>query len=542
MARLCGRIPTGLSAITDIAKSDLIVLVGIDPSEAAPVLDLHIKRAARRGLKAKLLIIHPRRIELAKYPGAYLPVLPGNEAALLNELATCAANRASQRISEPANQRISEWQEAPGRAGVNRHPRNAQVTQYAIRTAIVELLSSAKSPLFIYGPDAATGERGGAMVAALNNLANLLGQGDKLAYVGREANSQGCRDMGLLPDALPGQLPIGDAAVRDRLGKLWGVQPPVEPGQSLGNMLAGGVKGLMVVGLDPAAEPATAQALQGLDFLVVQDLFLTETAKLAEVVLPACSFAEADGTYTNLERRVQRGPEGIRLFGQSRPDWAILAALAEKWQAVEGRGDHLGRPKQGRRKALPLQRMRPTGSARNARPGRGRPPSPGTIRTRRRCWRRSARRRRLMRACAGRRSAKRVCSGPVAAMARIARKPESAEIAPLAAPEAGSFYLVSEGLLWDGGALMQHAAEQVRGLIPQPFVALAPADLAALKLVEGNAVVVSASDRNVSLTLKADASVQPGTAWVPAGQPGFPAEALGAGRGEPVLVKLQVAG
>ncbi len=76
---------------------------------------------------------------------------------------------------------------------------------------------------------------------------------------------------------------------------------------------------------------------------------------------------------------------------------------------------------------------------------------------------------------------------------------------------------------------MQHAAEQVRGLIPQPFVALAPADLAALKLVEGGAVVVSASGRNVNLTLKADASVQPGTAWVPAGQPGFPAEAWAQG-------------
>ena len=110
---------------------------------------------------------------------------------------------------------------------------------------------------------------------------------------------------------------------------------------------------------------------------------------------------------------------------------------------------------------------------------------------------------------------------------------------PLTAAEAGSFYLVSGGLLWDGGSFMQHAAEQVRGLIPQPFVALAPADLAALKLAEGGAVVVSASDRNVSLTLKADASVQPGTVWVPAGQPGLPAEALGAGRGEPVLVRLQ---
>ena len=268
--------PTGLSAIIDIAKSDLIVLVGIDPSEAAPVLDLHIKRAARRGIKAKLLIIHPRRIELAKYPGAYLPVLPGNEAALLNELASAlqVSKPANQQASKPASQRMASGagQAVSQPASMQRATRN---TQYA---SVVELLTSAKSPLFIYGPDAATGERGGAMVAALNNLANLLGQGDKLAYIGREANSQGCRDMGLLPDALPGQLPINDAAVRDRLGKLWGVQPPVEPGQSLSNMLAGGVKGLMVVGLDPAAEPATAQALQALDFLVVQDLFLTETA------------------------------------------------------------------------------------------------------------------------------------------------------------------------------------------------------------------------------------------------------------------------
>jgi anaerobic selenocysteine-containing dehydrogenase len=96
--------------------------------------------------------------------------------------------------------------------------------------------------------------------------------------------------------------------------------------------------------------------------------------------------------------------------------------------------------------------------------------------------------------------------------------------------------------LWDGGAIMQHAAEQVRGLAPQPFIALNPADLAALKLADGGAVVVSASGRSVSLILKADASVQPGTAWAPVGQPGLPAEALGAGRGEPVLVKLQVTG
>ena len=402
-------------------------------------------------------------------------------------------------------------------------------TQYA---SVVELLTSAKSPLFIYGPDAATGERGGAMVAALSNLANLLGQGDKLAYVGREANSQGCRDMGLLPDALPGQLPINDAAVRDRLGKLWGVQPPVEPGQSLAQMLAGGVKGLLVVGLDPAAEPATAEALQALDFLVVQDLFLTETAKLAEVVLPACSFAEADGSYTNLERRVQRGPEGIQRLGQSRPDWAILAALADRWFAAETfevsetskvseTPDWKHKKRKTRQGPTAKPWNYPNAQAVLEEIGKAAPAYAG-IR-----WETLGE--------VG-------VQWPSTAMARAARKLEGAGIAPLAAPDAGSFYLVGGSLLWDGGAIMQHAAEQVRGLIPQPFIALAPADLATLKLAEGDAVVVSASDRNVSLTLKADASVQPGTAWVPAGQPGLPAEALGAGRGEPVLVKLQVTG
>ena len=310
------------------------------------------------------------------------------------------------------------------------------------------------------------------MVAALSNLANLLGQGDKLAYVGREANSQGCRDMGLLPDALPGQLPIGDAAVRDRLGKLWGVQPPAEPGQSLAQMLAGGVKGLMVVGLDPAAEPATAQALQGLDFLVVQDLFLTETAKLAEVVLPACSFAEADGTYTNLERRVQRGPEGIQLFGQSRPDWAILAALAEKWQAVEGKGDPSRSPEAGQAQGTASTANAPDWKRKKRKARQGPTAKPWNYPNAQAVLEEIGK---AAPAYAGMRWETLGEAGvqwPSAAMARIARKPESAEIAPLAAPDAGSFYLVSEGLLWDGGAIMQHAAEQVRGLIPQPFVAL----------------------------------------------------------------------
>ena len=315
---------TGLSNITDIAKSDLIVLVGFDPSEAAPLLDLHIKRAVRRA-GAKLLIINPRRIELAKYPGAYLPVLPGNEAVALNELA----------IAIQAGKTRDQGQGTRGQGTGGRSPQSLVPSpQYP---AAIDLLTAAKSPLFIYGPDAARGERGRLAVTALSNLAIQLGFGDRLAYVGAEANSQGARDMGLLPDALPGHQSVSDAAVRDRLGKLWGAPPPAEPGLSYAQMIGGSLRALYVMGANPAADSLTAEALGRLDFLVVQDLFLTETAQLADVVLPAASFAEAEGTYTNLERRVQRGPQGISPVGESRADWQILAALAERWQTAQSR-------------------------------------------------------------------------------------------------------------------------------------------------------------------------------------------------------------
>ncbi len=517
-------LPTGLSNITDIAKSDLIVLVGFDPSEAAPLLDLHIKRAIHRA-GAKLLIVNPRQIELAKYPGAYLPVLPGNEASLLNELASAV------QISKPASQQITKGQEARTQGAKGKpDTRSAQSPIPKIRyPAAIELLLAAKAPLFIYGPDAATGERGRAAVSALTNLAAALGQGDKLAYIGAEANSQGVRDMGLLPDTLPGHQPISEAAMRDRLGKLWGVQPPAEAGQSYSQMIGGGVKALFVMGENPAAQPALADALRKLDFLVVQDLFMTDTAQLADVVLPACSFAEADGTYTNLERRVQRGPQGIREVGESRPDWAILADLAEKWLAVQtfevsetSKVSELPDWKRKKRKAktgpAPKPWNYPSAQAVLEEIGKA-VPFYAPLR-----WEALG---------------EGGVQWPISALARPPRKPESAEVAAVAAPAPGSWLLVSGPLLWDGGLFMQHAPEQVRKLTPEPFVALNPADLAAAKLAAGSKVTVTSPRGSVNLTLKADTSVQPSTAWIPASLSGLPAETLDAGMGESVSLVVK---
>ena len=519
---------TGLSNITDIAKSDLIVLIGFDPSEAAPLLDLHIKRAVRLA-GAKLLIINPRRIELAKYPGAYLPVLPGNEAVLLSELAAAiqAGKATSQRVSESANQRMAKGAD---QATVTQHA--ARSTQYP---AAIDLLTAAKSPLFIYGPDTARGERGRLAVTALSNLAIQLGFGDRLAYVGAEANSQGARDMGLLPDTLPGHQSVSDAAVRDRLGKLWGAPPPAEPGLSYAQMIGGTLRALYVMGANPAADSLTAEALGRLDFLVVQDLFLTETAQLADVVLPATSFAEIEGTYTNLERRVQRGPQGISPVGESRADWQILAALAARWQTAQSVTQTFEVSESSKvsdaksadwKKKKQKAKVGPVSKPWNY-------PTIGTV---------LDEIGKAVPAYAGIRW-ETLGEGGLqwnpSALARAARRVEPVAIAAIAAPVADSYLLVSSPVLWDGGTLMAHGAEQVRKRMAAPFIALHPADLAAAGLLEGPIVTVTSPRASVVLPLRADASVQPGTAWIPSGLTGAPAEMLGAGSGGPVLVSCK---
>jgi len=532
-------IPTGLPAIDALKQSDLIVLVGLDLSESAPVLDLMIKRAVKRN-NARLLILNPRRIESARYPGAYLPVRPGSAAIALNGLAAwLLAKRAAdarQRGSiKPAAQTSgpgaqAEW--AWLQAFTPDHVEAGSGVTAATLAAAGELLAGSQRALFLYGPDAGAGARGAATVSALNNLAGLLGRAECVAYIPSEANSQGARDMGLLPNALPGHGSLADAGLRERLGKLWGVQPPAEPGFVYEQMINGAVRALFVMGVNPALDPAAAQALRRLDFLVVQDLFLTETAQLAEVVLPSASFAEADGTYTNLERRVQRAPKGIRAQGESRADWEILAALGQYWQTAQGNqaeGSETAAQAEWKRK----RKAKPARAWRQAAPAK--PWSYSNL---------AAVSEEIGRVVPFYSGFRWEALGPgglqwsAGAAPRSARRVEPAQVAPAPAAPAGSFWLASGPILWDGGTITAHSHPQVLKLIPPPFVALNPADLASSKLSEGSEVSVTSPRGSVRLLLRADASTQPGTAWLPLGLAGAPAEMLGAARGEPVAVKI----
>ena len=218
------------------------------------------------------------------------------------------------------------------------------------------LLLGAERPLVLYGPSMVSGLNAEANRTALMNFALLAGCADRTYYLAPEANSVGVRDMGLLPNRLPGHAAIGDAAARERLERLWGGKLPMDPGLSYEAMLdaasSGRLKALLLVASDPASEgPAARVALEKAEFVVVQDLFLSESAKLADVVLPAVSWAETDGTFTNLERRIQRAPKALaNPHSQAASDWSILFIShsgGQAWRPTGRRGQGKERQEEG---------------------------------------------------------------------------------------------------------------------------------------------------------------------------------------------------
>jgi NADH-quinone oxidoreductase subunit G len=338
-------LPTGVPALAGLMKPqygpnpqhDVIMLFGVDPSEEAPVLDVHLKRAVRRG-GAKLIIAHPRKVELTRYKGPYLGYKPGTEALLINGLTRLALAASGKKNSEVA-------------ALVTGSSKDALHKVCSVDADVVEeaakLLAQAENPLIVYGPLVAQGDAGTQVRNGLTNLAGVIDHYENLAYLGVDANSQGCRDVGLLPDALPGHAALEDEEARARMEALWGGSIPTAAGKTYKQMLdsAGSdIQAMIIMGADPASErPEWATKLAQLDLLVVQELFLTETAQAADVVLPAVSWAEGDGTFTNCERRVQRAPKAVENpHSKAAQDWMILdhmaARMGVQWPYASAQG------------------------------------------------------------------------------------------------------------------------------------------------------------------------------------------------------------
>jgi len=322
----------------DIETARTILVFGANPTENHPILGARIKQAALKG--ARLIVVDPRRIELADYANVHLPVRPGTNVALLNAMA-CAIVQEGLSDTDFISARVSEWEQF--RAFVRewtpeRVAAACGVAASSIREA-AQLYASVKPSIIVHGLGVTEHVQGTEGVMCLVNLALLTGNigkpGTGVNPLRGQNNVQGAAHMGCEPDHLTGYAQF--SASRDRFEQAWDAPLPSTRGKNLLEMMDGAACGelhaLWAIGYDifltnPNAA-ATLRALSSLDLVIVQDMFWNETAKrFGTVFLPAASSFEKDGTFMNAERRVQRVRKVLDPIGESRPDWEIVCRLA----------------------------------------------------------------------------------------------------------------------------------------------------------------------------------------------------------------------
>jgi len=336
----------GTQTFDSVMHSDVIIVMGANPTDAHPVFASRLKQRLRQG--ARLIVIDPRQIELVNAPHVradyHLPVRPGTNTALLTAMAHVIAteNRVDTAFVEQRceTDTFADWLDFVSR------PENApEAMEATTGVAAADIRGAARlyagggNGSIYYGLGVTEHSQGSTTVMAIANLAMATGN------IGREGvgvnplwgqnNVQGSCDMGSFPHELPGYRHVSDDTVRHEFEQDWGVRISPEPGYRIPNMLdaavAGGFKGLYCQGEDIAQSDPNTQhvtaALQAMECVIVQDLFLNETAKYAHVFLPGSSFLEKDGTFTNAERRISR----VRQVMQPKAghaDWEITCLLS----------------------------------------------------------------------------------------------------------------------------------------------------------------------------------------------------------------------
>ncbi len=326
----------------DLEQTELILVVGADPSSSAPAVGYAIKRAVKqRGVK--LLLIDPRQTRLSLFAHLWLRPEVGTDVALINGLAKVIIDEGllDEEFVARRTDNFETFDESLKKYTLEYVEKTTGITGQEIRAA-ARLYAEASRAAIVYGTGITQHTGGTDGVGALANLALLTGnigrKGGGVYALQRENNGQGACDMGTLPKFLPGYQSVTDAQAREIFEERWGASLPAEPGLTILEIMEqvkkGKIKGMYIVGENPVLSFPNSrlitEVLSSLDFLVVQDMFLTETAKLANVVLPAASFAEKEGTFTNFEGRVNRVRKAIKPIGESLPDWEIILRLADK--------------------------------------------------------------------------------------------------------------------------------------------------------------------------------------------------------------------
>ena len=330
------------NSIAEIEQASCVFAIGTNTTKAHPVIGMGIKRAARAGT-TQLIVANPKRIELCNYATLFLQHRPGTDVALIMGMLRHIfdAGLQNEQFIAERTENFEEFREALASFPLSEVSKITGVPADRIEAA-AEIYAQSETSSVVYSMGITQHSHGTENVFALANLALATGQ------IGRPStginplrgqnNVQGACDMGSLPNVYPGYQAVTEPEVQEKFGKAWGLET-VDPeiGLTVTEMLGPRgeeVRALYIIGENPAmSEPDCTQArreIEEKDFVVVQDIFLTETAQLADVVLPSASFAEKDGTFTNTERRVQLLDVVIPPVEGTMEDWKILCKLARK--------------------------------------------------------------------------------------------------------------------------------------------------------------------------------------------------------------------
>ena len=323
-------------------ESDVIFILGANTTESHPVFGAAIKRALKRG--ATLMVADPRRIELAARADVHLQLLPGTDVALLNGMLHHILAKGLEDRDFIAK-RTKGFDEV--RAAVQRYTPEVAESITAVPAATIRRAAE----LYARGPNSATlwamgltqHHTGTDIVTSLLNLmlaCGMIGRwGAPMIPIRGQNNVQGASDMGAIPFAFTDYRRVDDPEVRTSYAEAWGVDPATldpKAGRKVTEIVGKDtpVRGMYIMGENPIiSDPDVAHAedwFLGLEFLAVQDLFLTETARCADVLLPGASFAEKDGTYVNTERRIQLARKAVEPPGQARGDLEIVLELSRR--------------------------------------------------------------------------------------------------------------------------------------------------------------------------------------------------------------------
>lgn len=329
------------NSIEEIEDAGCILIIGSNTTECHPIIASRVFVAKEKG--AKLIVADPRNIQIADFADLVIHHRPGTDVALLNGVMHVIIKN-EWHAKEYIEQRTESFDEF--KKVIEEYSPKKVESITGVPQADIEKMAElyAKNPpgSLLYCMGITQHTTGVDNVKSCCNLGMLCGyvgvRGGGVNPLRGQNNVQGACDVGGLPNVYPGYLPVADIGAQEKFSRAWGKKLPETPGltltQMIQGMLEGKIKALYVIGENPMlSDPDLShvhKAVSNLDFLLVQDIFLTETAKRADIVLAAASFAEKDGTFTNTERRVQRIRKAIEPPGIAMADWEIICALSTK--------------------------------------------------------------------------------------------------------------------------------------------------------------------------------------------------------------------